>query len=218
MKVDVYNKAGKVVSQLELSDDVFNVPFNEAVVHQALVRQRANRRQGNADTQTRGEVSLSTRKLFAQKHTGRARRGSARSPMLRGGGVAFGPHPRSFRQAMPTKMRRLAIRCVLSAKAVEGQLRVIDSLEFEKPDTKAMLNILIALGIGTSVLVATVESDENVILSARNLEAVDTTPARLLNVGDMLSHKVLLMTRDAVQVAEQLWNLKTDKKTATGTG
>lgn len=218
MKVDVYNKKGKVVSQLELSDGVFNVPFNEAVVHQAMVRQRANRRQGNADTQTRGEVSFSTRKLFAQKHTGRARRGSARSPMLRGGGVAFGPHPRSFRQDMPRKMRQLAIRCLLSVKAGEGQLRVIDSLEFEKPNTKEMLDILLALGIGTSALVATVEADENVILSARNLEAIDTTLARLLNVGDMLSHKVLLMTKDAVQVAEQLWNQKTDKKAAAGTG
>ena len=218
MKVDVYNKKGKVVSQLELSDSVFNVPFNEAVVHQAMVRQRANKRQGNADTQTRGEVSLSTRKLFSQKHTGRARRGSAKSPMLRGGGVAFGPHPRSFRQAMPRKMRQLAIRCVLSSKAGEGQLRVIDSLEFEKPNTKEMLDIMLALEIGTSVLIATVEADENVILSARNLEAVDTTPARLLNVGDMLSHKVLLMTKDAVQVAEQLWSQKNDKKAAAGTG
>jgi large subunit ribosomal protein L4 len=218
MKVDVYNRKGKAVSQLELSDDVFNVPFNEAVVHQALVRQRANRRQGTADSQTRAEVSLSTRKLFAQKHTGRARRGSAKSPLLKGGGVAFGPHPRSYRQDMPKKMRRLAIRCVLSAKAGEGQLRVIDSLEFGKPNTKEMLDILLALGIGTSVLIATVESDENVILSARNLEAVATTPARLLNVGDMLSYKVLLMTKDAVQVAEQLWSLKTGKKEAAGTG
>jgi large subunit ribosomal protein L4 len=115
-------------------------------------------------------------------------------------------------------MRRLAIRCVLSAKAGEGQLRVIDSLEFGKPNTKEMLDILLALGIGTSVLIATVESDENVILSARNLEAVATTPARLLNVGDMLSYKVLLMTKDAVQVAEQLWSLKTGKKEAAGTG
>jgi large subunit ribosomal protein L4 len=218
MKVDVYNRKGKVVSQLELSDDVFNVPFNEAVVHQALVRQRANRRQGNADTQTRAEVSLSTRKLFAQKHTGRARRGSAKSPMLKGGGVAFGPHPRSFRQDMPKKMRRLAIRCVLSAKAGEGQLRIIDNLEFEKPNTKEMLDILIALGISTSVLVATAESNENVILSARNLEAVTTTPARLLNVGDMLSHKVLLITKEAVQIAEQLWSQKTGKKETAGTG
>ena len=197
---------------------MFAVPFNEAVVHQALVRQRANRRQGTADSQTRAEVSLSTRKLFAQKHTGRARRGSAKSPLLKGGGVAFGPHPRSYRQDMPKKMRRLAIRCVLSAKAGEGQLRVIDSLEFGKPNTKEMLDILLALGIGTSVLIATVESDENVILSARNLEAVATTPARLLNVGDMLSYKVLLMTKDAVQVAEQLWSLKTGKKEAAGTG
>ena len=218
MKVDIYNRKGDVAGKLELRDDVFNVPLNEAVVHQALVRQRANRRQGTVDSQTRGEVSFSTRKLFAQKHTGRARRGSARSPMLKGGGVTFGPHPRSFRQAMPRKMRQLAIRCVLSAKAGEGQLKVIDSLEFKQPSTREMLDILLALEIGTSVLVATVEADENIILSARNLEAVDTIPARLLNVGDMLSHRVLLMTKDAVQVAEQLWGQKSEQKATAGTG
>ena len=144
---------------MEIRDDVFSVPLNEAVVHQALVRQLANRRQGTADTKTRGEVSGSARKLFAQKHTGRARRGDIRSPLLKGGGVAFGPHPRSYRQDMPKKMRRLALRCVLSAKAGSGELKIVDKLELDKPKTKEILDILIALSVDTSAIIATVEAD-----------------------------------------------------------
>src|SRR4030042_4063774 len=128
MQVQVYNLKGKAAKQLEIRDDVFALPFNEAVVHQALVRQLANRRLGTVDTKKRGEVRGSTRKLFAQKHTGRARRGEVRSPMLVGGGVAFGPHPRTYRQAMPRKMRRLALRGVLSAKAGSGGLKIGDTL------------------------------------------------------------------------------------------
>src|SRR4030042_5091705 len=117
MQVEVYNLKGKATKQLEIRDDVFALPFNEAVVHQALVGQLANRRLGTADTKKRGEVRGSTRKLFAQKHTGRARRGDIRSPMLVGGGVAFGPHPRTYRQARPRKMRRWGFRRVLSSNA-----------------------------------------------------------------------------------------------------
>jgi len=114
--MSVYSLNGEVVDQIELSQAIFALPFNEAVVHQAMTRQLADRRQGTTSTKTRGEVSGSTRKLHPQKHTGRARRGSVKSPLLRGGGVVFGPKPRTYRQSMPKKMRKLALKCLLSAK------------------------------------------------------------------------------------------------------
>lgn len=205
MQVQIYDLNGEVTGQIEIRDDVFGVPLNEAVVHQALVRQLANRRQGTADTRTRGEVTGSTRKLFAQKHTGRARRGDIRSPLLRGGGVAFGPHPRSYRQDMPKKMRRLALRCVLSAKAGSGALKLVDKLELGEPKTKVILDMLIALRTDASVVIATAEPEPNVIMSARNLPGVKTIPVSLLNVADLLSYKDLIMTVDAVRSAEKLW-------------
>ncbi len=215
MQIQVYNLKGEVVSQIEIGDDVFGVPFNEAVVHQALVRQLANRRQGTADTKTRGEVRGSTRKLFAQKHTGRARRGDKRSPLLRGGGVAFGPHPRSYRQAMPKKMRRLALRCVLSAKVSDGEVKVVDRLELDEPKTKGALDILLSLGVGTSALIATAGTEANVVKSARNLLGVKTTPAPLLNVADLLSYRTLIVTVAAVRRMEELWGQKPTQEVAT---
>lgn len=208
MKVSVYDTKGKEIEQIELDESVFGVPPNEAVVHQALVRQRANSRVGTANTKTRGEVSGSTRKLFRQKHTGFARAGSRRPPTRRGGGIAFGPHPRSYHQAMPKKMRRLALKCVLSAKLAEDELKVIDSFGLEQPGTKQMMHVLEALGINSSVLVVTGEPDMNVIKSARNLPKVKTLPAAMLNVVDLLSHRKLLMSVEAVRRAEATWGKK----------
>ncbi len=205
MEVPVYSLAGEVVKHIEVSDSVFAVPFNQAVVHQALVRQRANARQGTASTKTRSEVSGSSRKLFRQKHTGLARAGSRKSPLRRGGGIAFGPKPRSYRQAMPKKMRQLAIRCVLSAKARDEELVVLEQLELEKPKTKEMAGILAALGVDSSALIVTSEPEENVVKSAHNLAGIKTMPANILNVVDILSYKMLLMTEAAVRKAEQLW-------------
>ena len=205
MEVPVYSLAGKVVKHIEISDRVFAVPFNQAVVHQALVRQRANARQGTASTKTRGEVAASTKKLFRQKHTGMARAGSRKSPLRRGGGIVFGPHPRSYRQAMPKKMRRLALRCVLSAKARDGELKILEELKLDQPKTKEITQILAALGVDSSALIATSEPEANVIKSAHNLAGIKTLPAHILNVVDLLSHKMLLMTESAVRKAEQLW-------------
>jgi len=205
VQVPVYSLAGEVVKHIEISDEVFAVPFNQAVVHQAMVRQRANARQGTASTKTRSEVSGSTRKMFRQKHTGLARAGSRRSPLRRGGGVAFGPKPRSYRQAMPKKMRRLALRCVLSAKAGDGELKVVEQMTLPEPKTKQMVQILAALGVDSSALVVTSEPEVNVVKSARNLAGIKTIPANLLNVVDILSYKMLLMTEAAVRKAEQLW-------------
>ena len=205
MQVPVYSLAGKETSQIEIRDDVFAVPFNEAVVHQALVRQQANARQGTASTKARGDLTYSTRKLFRQKHTGLARAGSRRSPIRRGGGVVFGPKPRSYRQQMPKKMRRLALRCVLSDKAGSGALKVIEDFQFDGPKTAEMVKILAALGTGPSVLVVTGEPEINVIKSASNVAGARTLPAALLNVGDILAHRTLLMTTAAVRKAEGLW-------------
>jgi len=205
VQIPVYNLSGEVVKHIEISDHVFAVPFNEAIVHQALVRQRANARQGTSDTKTRGDVAGSSHKLFRQKHTGQARAGSRKSPLRRGGGITFGPHPRSYEQALPKKMRRLALRCVLSAKITDGELKVVERLELEEPKTKEMSRILTALEMTSSTLIATSEPEENVIKSARNLPRIKTTPANILNVVDILSYKMLLMTEAAVRKAEQLW-------------
>lgn len=204
MQVPVYSLTGEVVEQVEISDQVFAVPFNEGVVHQAMVRQQANARQGTASTKTRSEVSGSSRKLFRQKGTGYARAGSRRSPLRRGGGIIFGPKPRDYRQAMPKKMRQLALRCVLSAKARDEELKVMAELKLE-PKTKQMAQILNALGADSSALVVTAEPEEHVIKSARNIKGIKTMPANLLNVLDILSYKMLLMTVSAVRKVEQLW-------------
>jgi large subunit ribosomal protein L4 len=205
VEVPVYSRAGEVIKNIELSDDVFAVPFNEAVVHQALVRQRANARQGTASTKTRSQVAGSTGKLFRQKHTGMARAGSKKSPIRRGGGVTFGPKPRDYRQDMPKKMRQLAIRCVLSAKARDAELKVTEELNFDRPKTKEMAGVLAALGVDSSVLIVTDMPQEGLVKSAHNLVGVKTLPANILNVVDMLSYKVLLMTESAVRRAERLW-------------
>ena len=205
MKAEVYDLNGEVVEQIELNEAVFALPLNQAVVHQAMVRQLANGRQGTASTKTRGEVSGSTRKLYAQKHTGRARRGDIKSPLLRGGGVAFGPKPRSYRQSMPKKMRRLALKCLLSAKIREGNMRLLKELDFEEPKTKDMVNVLSSLGIDSSALIVTAQSAPNVIRSAANLTDIKVVPSALINVLDLLSHEMLVATVPAVRNIEEIW-------------
>jgi len=207
VQVPVHSLTGEIIEQIEISDGVFAVPFNEAVVHQALVRQQANARQGTSSTKTRSEVSGSTKKIYRQKHTGSARAGSRRSPTRVGGGIAFGPKPRSYRQAMPKKMRQLALRCMLSIKVKDEELKVVQQFEFDEPKTKEMAEILTALEAGTSVLIVTSEAEENVVKSARNLSGVKTMPANLLNVTDMLSYKMLLITVPAIRKAERLWEV-----------
>ena len=204
MEISVYNNAGQEITKIEVDESVFGVKPNEALVHQALVRQLANSRQGTADTKTRREVSGSSRKLYKQKHTGMARAGNKRSPLRRGGGVIFGPHPRSYRQAMPKKMRRLAIRSVLSAKVAGEELKVIDSFGLEEPKTRQMAQILQALDIWSSALLVTADLDTTVVKSARNIAMVKTLPANMLNVGDLMSCDTLLMTVDAVRRVESM--------------
>ena len=201
----VYTLNGEVVGQIELSQAIFDLPFNGVVVHQAMAGQLANRRHGTASTKTRGEVKGSTRKLYRQKHTGRARRGDVKSPLLRGGGVVFGPKPRTYRQAMPRKMRKLALKCLLSDKIREGNIRLLQELDFEEPKTKSMINVLSSLGIDDSTLILTGQSTPNVVKSAANLPEVKVIPSDLINVLDLLSYEILIATVPAIRNIEQIW-------------
>jgi large subunit ribosomal protein L4 len=207
VQLPLYNLAGEVVRQIEVNDSVFGAQFNEALVHQVMVGMRANARQGNSSTKTRSMVSGSTRKLFRQKGTGEARAGSAKSALRRGGAITFGPHPRDYRQDTPRKMRRLALRCVLSAKAGDGELKVVEGFNFEEAKTKKMVEVLSALGIAKSALVVTQESEPNLVKSARNLPKIDTTNVKVINIIDIMSHQTLLMTEAAVRAAEKQWGI-----------
>ncbi len=207
MQVPVYSLTGEIIDQIELNDQVFGVPFNQAAVHQVVVAQQANQRQGTASTKSRSEVAGSTRKLFRQKGTGMARAGSRRSPLRRGGGITFGPKPRDYRQAIPKKMRRLALKCVLSAKARDGELKVVQELKLE-PKTKYMAQILADLAVAAPALVVIPEPQEHVIKAARNIPGTKTMPANLLNVLDLLSRKTVLITVSAARRVEELWGEK----------
>ncbi len=205
MQIQVRNAQGKDSGTIEVDDLVFGLTPNTAVIHQALVAQLANQRAGTVATKTRGEVKGSTKKLFRQKGLGRGRQGSSRAPHRRHGGIVFGPKPRDFSQDMPKRMRRLAIRSVLSAKASEGSLVVIDELSLTKPSTKAVAELLDAVGVEGSALIVTGAPERMVFVSARNLPRTRALAAAYLNVSDLLSHRGLVMTIDAVRQAEALW-------------
>ena len=217
MQVPLYNTGGEIIKNIEISDSVFAVPFNEALVHQAMVKQRAGARQGTSDTKTRGEVAGSRKKIFAQKHTGEARAGDKRSPTRRHGGVAFGPHPRDYSKDMPKKMRQKAIRCMLSSKAGEGGLRVLDQLSFEAPKTKEMLKVLQAFNLEGTALIVTAEAQQNVVKSARNIPGLKTMPANILNVVDLLTYNVVVITEEAVRKVEKLWGKTTSTEESNAT-
>ncbi len=202
MQVPLYNQNGQQIGTAELRDDIFAIEPNRAVMHQALVRQLANARQGNADTKTRAEVAGGGGKPWRQKGTGRARQGSTRAPQWRHGGVVFGPTPRAYTQKMPLKMRRLALRSALSAKAAEQQIRVVDELKLDMPKTRAMESILGGLSIDSSALILLADANPTVQKSAMNLPDVKTLRASYLNVRDLLGYDFLVMPLDAVKVIE----------------
>ena len=204
MQVPVYNIQGEQVSETELRDDIFDVPINQALMHQALMRQLANARLGTHRTKTRGEVSGGGRKPWRQKGTGRARQGSIRSPQWRGGGAVFGPSPRSYRQKMPRKMRRQALRSALSVKMSESQVRVLDAFEMSAPKTREVLGILQNLGIESSALILLPQRDDAILRSVRNLPKVRTLVAQYLNVRDLLKYDYILMPLASLEVIEGL--------------
>lgn len=211
MKIPVYTRSGEVLKHIDISEAVFGQPENRTLVHQALVAQQANARHGNSDTKTRSEVAGSTKKLYRQKHTGRARAGSAKSGTRRGGGVIFGPHPRDYSQSIPKKMRRQAIRVVLSGKVSEEALLVIEELNFESPRTRDMASLLKALKVEKPAILALTSGQETAEVSSRNIPIVKTVPAAQLNVVDMLACDRLIMTEQALREIEKLWGGSTDE-------
>jgi large subunit ribosomal protein L4 len=202
MQVPLYNQAGQQIGTTELRDDIFAIEPNRPVMHQALVRQLANARQGTADTKTRAEVSGGGSKPWRQKGTGRARQGSTRAPHWRHGGVAFGPTPRPYEQRMPQKMRRLALRSALSVKVAEGQVRVVDDLKLDAPKTHEMETILSSLSIQSSALILLGEANPTVQKSAANIFDVKTLRAQYLNVRDLLGYDFVVMPLGAVKAIE----------------
>ena len=205
MKLQVLDVSGQAMEMIDVDDAVFGVAPNEAVVHQTLLAQLAARRSGLANTRTRGEVAGSTKKTRRQKGLGMSRRGGIRSPLHRGGGVVFGPSTRDHTQRLPKRMRRLAIRSVLSARAQEQRLKIVSDLGLAAPSTKAMLAMLEATGAGTSALIVTGAPDRTALKSAHNVDGARVVPADTLNVADMLAHKTLVLTVDAVRRIEALW-------------
>ncbi len=205
MNIEVRNIKGESTEEVEIQDEVFGVPMNSSLVHQVIVGQLANKRQGTAKVKTRSEVSGGGRKPWPQKHTGRSRQGSIRSPLWKGGGVTFGPSPRSYRQRTPKKMRQAAIRMTLSDKARSGSLIVLDSLALDTPKTKDFVAMMQALGVERSILLVGDGAEHGVLRAGRNVQGVDMLPADLLNAVDVLNHRILIMTVDAVRKAETLW-------------
>lgn len=205
MQLNVLNSEGSQVSTIEVDDAVFGIKPNQAVMHQAVLAQLANRRAGTANTKGRGEVEGSSVKIRRQKGLGRARQGSIRAPHHRHGGIVFGPKPRDFGHAMPKRMRRLAIRSALSSKAADGELIVLDGLALDAPRTKAVLAPLRAAGVTRSALLVCAEPDRWLLRSARNIERTACLPADGINTYDILRHKHLVLTVDAVRRIEAHW-------------
>jgi large subunit ribosomal protein L4 len=201
----LYDRKGKSLGNVDLSDLLFAAPVNEAVLHQVATAQLAGRRTGTHDSQTRGEVRGGGKKPYRQKGTGRARQGSTRAPHYRGGGAVFGPHPRSYEQRVPRKMRRLALRGALTAKFGSEAIRIIDTFGLEAIGTKDFAAVLAALEARGRILVVAPGSDERLRLSARNLPAVDVILADSLNVVDLLNADVVLIEQPALARMEEVY-------------
>jgi large subunit ribosomal protein L4 len=203
-KVTLFNQGGSQVGEIELNDSIFGIEPNNHVLFEAIIMQRASLRQGTHKVKNRSEVAGGGRKPWKQKGTGRARQGSIRSPQWRGGGVVFGPTPRSYAFKLPKKVRRLAIKSALSAKVLEENVLVLESLAFENPKTKEFAAVLKGLSIETKALIVTGGLDEKVALSARNIPGITVVEADGLNVLDVVSHNKLIMTKSAVEKVEEV--------------
>ncbi len=201
----LYRKTGEEAGSVELPDELFAAPVNAAVLHQAVVAQLAGRRLGTHDTKTRGEVSGGGKKPYRQKGTGRARQGSRRAPHFAGGGTVFGPHPRSYEQRLPRKMKRLALLGALTAKYDDGAVRVVEDLAMEAIRTRELVGYLGALGAAGRVLVVAPSRDQRLTLSARNVPGVDVILADSLNVVDVVNADVLLIEQPAIATLSEVY-------------
>ncbi|MDR1160690.1 MAG: 50S ribosomal protein L4 [Syntrophomonadaceae bacterium] len=205
-KLAVYDMNGAQVGDIELSENVFGIKPNNAVLYDFVKMQMANKRLGTSSTKTRAEVRGGGKKPWRQKGTGRARAGSSRSPIWRGGGIIFGPKPRDYSYKLPKKVRRLAMRSALSSKVLDQSMVIIDSLAFEVPKTKLMLQVLDNLNILNTALVVTTGNNDNTDKSARNIQGVKYLRAEFINVYDLLKYNTLLMTKDAVAMVEGVFD------------
>jgi large subunit ribosomal protein L4 len=205
MKLEVKNIQGTIVETMQVRDDVFAVPAKPALVHQVMVGQLANERQGTSGAKTRAEVSGGGRKPRPQKSTGAARAGTIRAPHWRGGGVVFAVKPRSYRQNTPKKMRRLSLVSTLSDKVREGDLIVLESVALESPKTREMVAMIEALGGRTPLLFVADGADETALRAARNVPGLNMAPSRLLNTLQLLRNRTIIMTVDAIRATEELW-------------
>jgi large subunit ribosomal protein L4 len=204
-KVNVYNINGEVVEEMELSDDIFGIEINEHAVYEVVKNQLANKRQGTQSAKTRAEVRGGGRKPWRQKGTGRARQGSIRSPQWKGGGVVFAPKPRDYSYSVPKKVKRLALKSVLTSKVVENEMIVVDDLKLNAPKTKEMINILNNLKADNKALIVIDKRDENVILAARNIPNVQTAYVNTINVYDILKYNSFIITKEAVKKVEEVY-------------
>ena len=203
-KANLYDMAGKQIGEIELSQAIFGIEPNQAVVHEAVKNHLANCRQGTQSALTRAEVSGGGKKPWRQKGTGHARQGSTRAPQWTHGGIVFAPKPRTYRYTLNKKVKRLALKSALSAKAAENAILVVDGLELAEVKTKAMQTFLDAAGVTKSVVV-TPEVSRNVVLSARNIPGVVTTAAKVLNVYDIVNAKQLVIDKAALAIIEEVY-------------
>lgn len=203
-KVDVQNTQGQVVESIELNDLVYAIDPSAASVHSVVVMQLANKRQGTHSTLTRAEVRGGGKKPWRQKGTGRARVGSTRNPVWRSGGVAFGPKPRDYSYTMPKKIKRLALKSVLSDKLANKDLILLDKLSLDAPKTKDIKNILSALNAKKTAIIVTLNKEDNVVVSANNLQGVSTAFTGSVNVYDLMRHQTLVITKDAALKLEEV--------------
>lgn len=199
------NMAGAEAGTIELNDGIFGIEPNENAVHAVIVNYLANQRQGTQSTKTRGEVRGGGRKPFRQKGTGRHRQGSTTDPSQVGGGIAFGPKPRSYRYAVPKKLKRLALKSALSAKVLDNEIIVLDELKFDAPKTKEMVKVLENIKAGKKALIVTAEKDENVIGSAANIPGVRTALVGTMNVYEIVNHTSFIVTKEAIEKIEEVY-------------
>ena len=204
--ISIYDMTGKQTGTMELNADIFGIEPNVAVMHSAVINYLANQRQGTQSTKTRSEVSGGGRKPWRQKGTGHARQGSTRSPQWTHGGIALGPKPRSYRFALPKKVRRLALKSAFSSKVMADEMLVLESLSLEEIKTKTIVNMLNALGADRKVLLVLPEKDEKIVLSARNIPGVKTALVNTLNVYDILNCDKFIVVKDAVAQLEEVYN------------
>lgn len=204
-KVNVYNQLGEVVGDIELNEAIFGIEVNEHVVYEVVKNHLANRRQGTQSAKTRAEVRGGGRKPWRQKRTGRARQGSIRAPQWKGGGVVFAPKPRSYRYSVPKKVRRLAMKSVLSSKVLEGELRILDALTIDAFSTKKAKEILKNLSLETKTMIVLPEGNDMIVKSFANLPKVETVVVDYMNVYDLMRFDNLVIVKDALSKIEEVY-------------